>query len=80
MNTDAVRRDLGEILAHGEPEHGMGQGEAAEQPAGEAADEVAEASAPAEHEVADDGRDGASGQGGNGVVKVDFGGVGPEAA
>ena len=40
MNTPAVRRDLGEILAHGEPERGMGQGEAAEQPperAGEAA-------------------------------------------
>ena len=32
MNTEAVRRDLGEILAHGEPDHGMGQGEAAEQP------------------------------------------------
>src|SRR5436305_1047390 len=32
MNTPAVRRDLGEILAHGEPERGMGQGEAAEQP------------------------------------------------
>lgn len=31
MNTDAVRRDLGEILAHGEPQTGMGQGEAAEQ-------------------------------------------------
>jgi hypothetical protein len=33
MSTEAVRRDLGEILAHGEPERGMGQGEAAEQPA-----------------------------------------------
>ena len=30
MNTDAVKRDLGPILAHGEPETGMGQGEAAE--------------------------------------------------
>ena len=30
MNTEAVRRDLGAILAHGEPETGMGQGEAAE--------------------------------------------------
>src|SRR5437660_1478364 len=28
MSTEAVRRDLGEILAHGEPERGMGQGEA----------------------------------------------------
>jgi hypothetical protein len=80
INTDAVRRDLGEMLAHGEPEHGMGQGEAAEQPAGEAGDEVAEPSAPATHEVADDGRDGAPDRGGNGVVKVDFGGLGPDAA
>ena len=30
MSTAAVRRDLGAILAHGEPETGMGQGEAAE--------------------------------------------------
>ena len=30
MDTPAVRRDLGAILAHGEPETGMGQGEAAE--------------------------------------------------
>jgi hypothetical protein len=34
LSTEAARRDLGEILAHGEPERGMGQGEAAEQPAG----------------------------------------------
>ena len=32
MSTAAVRRDLGEILAHGERERDMGQGEAAEQP------------------------------------------------
>src|SRR5438067_4313901 len=31
MSTEAVRRDLGEILSHGEPERGMGQGEATEQ-------------------------------------------------
>ena len=30
MATEAARRDVGEILAHGEPERGMGQGEAAE--------------------------------------------------
>ena len=38
MSTEAVRRDLGEILAHGEPENGIGQGEVADQaaqPAGE---------------------------------------------
>src|SRR3954469_2091348 len=33
MNSDAVRRDLGEILAHGEPETGIGQGESDELPA-----------------------------------------------
>jgi hypothetical protein len=33
VNTPAVRRDLGEILPHGEPETGMGQGDAAEQTA-----------------------------------------------
>ena len=33
MGTDAVRRDLGEILAHGEPENGIGQGEVADQAA-----------------------------------------------
>ena len=33
MSTDAVRRDLGEILAHGEPENGIGQGEVADQAA-----------------------------------------------
>jgi hypothetical protein len=33
MSTQAVRRDLGEILAHGEPETGIGQGEVADQAA-----------------------------------------------
>ena len=32
MNTDAVLRDLGPILAHGEPETGIGQGESTEPP------------------------------------------------
>jgi hypothetical protein len=79
MGTEAVRRDLGEILAHGEPERGMGQGEAAEQ---------AEAPSPAEAfwngdrpadeaEPAEPAREGAEG---NGVVVVDFRGLGPEPA
>ena len=38
MNTVAVRRDLGAILAHGEPETGMGQGDAAETPTSTEAD------------------------------------------
>jgi hypothetical protein len=71
MNTPAVTRDLGEILAHGEPETGMGQGEAAEanQPPTEALnpDPTAVPAADAEGN-------------GKGVVSVDFGGLGPAAA
>jgi hypothetical protein len=76
MSTEAVRRDLGEILAHGEPERGMGQGEAAEQPTEELA---GEAVAPGGEETSEGGPESAPAQG-NGVVVVDFGGVGPEAA
>jgi hypothetical protein len=69
MSTDAVRRDLGEMLAHGEPETGMGQGEAADQatptPTPTTEPTAAPADAPAAH--------------GNGVVAVDFGGLGPVA-
>jgi hypothetical protein len=78
MSTEAVRRDLGEILAHGEPERGMGQGEAAEQPPDELATEAVEtAGEPADETDASAGGRRAEG---NGVVVVDFGGVGPEAA
>ena len=89
MNTDAVRRDLGEILAHGEPERGMGQGEAAEQASepspgqafwegelqGEQAQALDERAADADRRPAIEG-----GQQGNGVVVVDFRGLGPDAA
>ena len=88
MNTDAVRRDLGDILAHGEPEHGMGQGEAAEQPPeqspgqafwdGDLSPEQAEAAERGAAEAADDSS--AEGRRGNGVVVVDFRGLGPDAA
>jgi hypothetical protein len=71
-----VKRDLGGILAHGEPESGMGQGEAAEQPPEELA--------PASVEVGEAGKtrdrgreDGAAKE--NGPVLLDFSGVGPEA-
>jgi hypothetical protein len=88
MATDAVRRDLGEILAHGEPERGMGQGEAAEQ-TNEQAEEHAPAQAfwegelehhadPSEQAESTPERERSSE--GNDVVVVDFGGVGPEAA
>lgn len=72
MSTEAVRRDLGEILAHGEPERGMGQGEAAEQPAEEL---IQEAPAPTVGGPASE----TEGDG-NGVVVVDFGDLGPQAA
>jgi hypothetical protein len=80
MSTEAVRRDLGEILAHGEPERGMGQGEAAEQPGEHAPAEAVETTGDgaAANGAGSDG--GAAPAQGNGVVLVDFGGLGPEAA
>ena len=87
MSTDAVRRDLGEMLAHGEPERGMGQGEAAEQPDGqspgqafwdgELAHEEADAAGAADGAADAPAQDRSHG---NGVVVVDFGGLGPDAA
>jgi hypothetical protein len=91
ISADAVRRDLGEILAHGEPERGGGQGEAAEETAEHSAAQAfweGQADAPKpQARAADGGRAEAShtptpvsdGQG-NGVVVVDFGGHGPDAA
>jgi len=72
ISTDAVRRDLGEILAHGEPENGIGQGEVADQaaqPAGEqpAIEPAAEPAAPVSN-------------GRGEVVSVDFGDLGPAVA
>jgi hypothetical protein len=67
MSTDAVRRDLGVIVAHGEPETGIGQGEVADQAAQPAAEQPAETPAP-------------SGNGRGEVVTVDFGDLGPAAA
>ena len=84
MGSEAVRRDLGEILAHGEPDRGMGQGEAAEQQDAQAFWSGEASPAPAERppEVGPNrGADPAvdtPGQG-NGVV-VDFRGLGPDAA
>ena len=68
MSTEAVRRDLGEILAHGEPENGIGQGEVADQAAQPTPEPpAAEPASPASN--------------GHGeVVTVDFGDLGPAAA
>ena len=68
MSTDAVRRDLGEILAHGEPENGIGQGEVADQ----AAQPTSEPPAAEPASPASNGR--------GEVVTVDFGDLGPAAA
>ena len=72
MNTASVRQGPGAILAHGEPETGMGQGEAAEadQPATETPSTEPTASDTQSTPVSE----------GNGVVAVDFGDLGPAAA
>jgi hypothetical protein len=68
MSTAAVRRDLGEILAHGEPENGIGQGEVADQAAQPGSEQpVPEPTAP-------------QGNGRGEVLTVDFGDLGPAAA
>jgi hypothetical protein len=67
MSTEAVRRDVGEILAHGEPENGIGQGEVADQAAQPAGEPAAEPAAPESN-------------GRGEVVTVDFGDLGPAAA
>jgi hypothetical protein len=76
INSEVVRRDLGEILAHGEPETGMGQGEAADRAA-----EPSEAPTPDGQPASDEPPATAESAGadGNGVVTVDFGGLGPAA-
>lgn len=75
MATDAVRRDLGEILSHGEPQTGIGQGEATELSTQTSAadDKPISTPAPAPPAAAGDGS-------GNGAVVVDFGDLGPRAA
>ena len=69
MSTEAVRRDLGEILAHGEPENGIGQGEVADQ-AAQPARRAARRPSPRARRRNGHGE----------VVTVDFGDLGPAAA
>jgi hypothetical protein len=76
ISTEAVWRDLGPMLAHGEPETGIGQGEVADQ----AAQPTGETSV-AEQTVAAPASNGNGNGNGNGeVVTVDFGDLGPAAA
>ena len=77
IGTEAVKRDLGEILAHGEPERGMGQGEATEQPAEAPGTDPAHATGERDGDRRAEPSDRSNG---NGVVVVEFGGPGPEAA
>ena len=79
INADAVRRDLGEILSHGEPECGGGQGEAAEQSSDEPSPTAGETTGEAEPTTARSNGQHAEAPG-NGLVVVDFGGRGPDAA
>jgi hypothetical protein len=71
MDSDAVRRDLGEILAHGEPETGIGQGESADLPAH--ASEATAADTPTTETAAGDTNSNGAGE----LVAVDFGRLGP---
>jgi hypothetical protein len=71
MDSDAVRRDLGPILAHGEPETGVGQGESAEALAPTPEPPVGAASA------GDGAATTADGNGAGELVAVDFGTLGP---
>jgi hypothetical protein len=73
MNTVAVRRDLGAILAHGEPETGMGQGDAAETPTSTEADTAATTPAATPTPVAP----AAHGEAGE-LVPVDFASLEPD--
>jgi hypothetical protein len=75
MNSDAVRRDLGEILAHGEPETGIGQGESAELPA--PASEAPAVETPTTDVAAPAPAGESNGNGVGELVAVDFGGLGP---
>ena len=75
MNTVAVRRDLGAILAHGEPETGMGQGDAAETPTSTEADTAATTAAATPTAVP--GAPAANAETGE-LVPVDFAALAPD--
>jgi hypothetical protein len=69
MSTEAVRRDLGAILAHGEPDTGTGQGEVADQAAQPSSEQPDTGAAP--------DTSAAPGNGSGELVAVDFGELGP---
>ena len=79
MTSPAALRDLGPILAHGEPDDGMGQGESTDQAAHAtepaATDSAATADTAATPEPATDGE---RGNGSGELVTVDFGALEPD--
>jgi hypothetical protein len=88
MSSDAVRRDLGQILSHGEPPCGTGQGEAGEDAtgspgeafwAGELKPEEGKTAAEVSAQTSEVSPSASSPET-NGVVHVDFTGRGPDAA
>jgi hypothetical protein len=88
MSADAARRDLGEILSHGEPACSIGHREAVEKPSPSPADAFWDGgpgavpirpAAGSPHEVSGISS-GESSPEGNGVVHVNFSGPGPDAA
>jgi hypothetical protein len=87
MSTEEVRRDLGEILSHGEPQCGIGQGDVAEHATGSPGEAfwAGEQTPDQVKPVAEDGHrvsetSPAERPTGNGVVHVDLSGRGPDAA
>src|SRR4051794_16749816 len=78
MSTDTVLRELGPILAHGEPDDGIGQGESTETAAHTPSEPPAETPAPATPTA--DGAAATNGHSGNNTGElgtVDFGGLQP---
>src|SRR3954454_20383417 len=74
MSTDTVLRELGSILAHGEPDDGIGQGESTETAAHTPSDPPAEPPAPATPTAdAAAATNGHTGNGTGDLVTVDFG-------
>lgn len=88
ISADAVRHDLGEILSHGEPACGSGQGEAAEEQSQSPAEafwdgepgtsRIRPAGGPV-HEASEVSAVESPSEG-NGIVHVNFSGPGPDAA
>jgi hypothetical protein len=76
MSTATVVRDLGAMLAHGEPDDGMGQGESTDAAAHSGHEPAAETVAPPP--PAADANERLTDRNGE-VVRLDFGGLGPTA-